>query len=387
MTMNRFGYALVLLVFVAGCVADVEEEENLNDAYSELLNSDGSADSSRCSGVVVPDQGPFGNRVAMTFDDGPSMGNTRRVMDILESHGARGTFFINGRAVAGSAQEELMREVVSRGHIIGNHTQNHKDSRTLSASSFRSEMEQTDEIIRAQGISPTFMRFPYGSANCTTADIAREMGYSAVGWHIDTGDWCYANSRGGVGYCDPATFEYVPDAYRNDIVAWSVHQARQNGGGVLLMHDVHTWSVNHLEALMTGLENAGFSFVGLDDASVFPALNGTEGPRTWIGTPCAEHETCNFFTTAGQGSCTSADPELPGFCTSICEGPCPDRYGFAPTFCVESSSPGVGLCVAQSDESNGYCADIPGTEAIMMPRFVGNSGSSAREAIVCVPAQ
>jgi peptidoglycan/xylan/chitin deacetylase (PgdA/CDA1 family) len=157
------------------------DEENLSDAYEEMLDDDGSADSARCSGVVVPDRGPFSNRIALTFDDGPSLANTPRVLEVLAAHGALGTFFISGRSVAGSAEEDLLRQMAAQGHLIGNHTQNHKDSRQLSADTFRRELEQTEQITRRLGIPSLFMRFPYGSANCTTADIAREAGYRITG--------------------------------------------------------------------------------------------------------------------------------------------------------------------------------------------------------------
>ncbi len=383
--MKRAIYLLTSILLLAGCAEEAPIEEDLSDAYEELMNDDGSADSARCSGVVVPDRGPFFNRIALTFDDGPNLANTPRVLEVLEAHGATATFFVNGRVI-GTEGGELLQQMAEAGHLIGNHTQNHKDSRTLSADGFRRELQQTDEAIRALGIEPRFMRFPYGSANCTTAGIARdEFGYRVVGWHIDTADWCFSSSTGGVGYCSPSTFAHVPDRYRGDFVGWIVSQAQSRGGGVMLMHDIQSYTASQLDSVLTALEEAGFEFVGLDDATVFPQLNGEEPSRSWIGTSCTEHETCNFYDGDRQGSCTSVDPEVPGFCTVPCEGYCPDRYGFATTFCVESSSPGVGLCVAQSAEENDYCADIPGTAPTTASRFVGSSGASEREATVCLP--
>jgi len=383
----RHGRFLVVgALLAASCAMEQYEgdEENLSDAYEEMLDADGSADSARCSGVVVPDRGPFDNRIALTFDDGPSLANTPRVLEVLAAHHALATFFINGRTV-GSAEADMLRQMAAQGHLIGNHTQSHKDSRQLSADAFRRELEQTDQVIRGLGIPPTFMRFPYGSASCTTADIAREAGYRITGWHIDTADWCFSNPRGGVGYCHPDTFAYVPDRYRSDFVGWIVYQAQQNGGGVMLMHDIQSYTASQLDAVLTALEQAGFSFVRLDDVSTFPLLNGTTPPQSWIGTPCSDQSVCAFGAGADRlGSCTSSDPEVPGFCTMTCEGYCPDRHGFATTFCIESATPGVGMCAAWSDELNGFCALIPGTTAQVRPRFIGSSGASASEAMVCV---
>lgn len=104
--------------------------------------------------------------------------------------------------------------------------------------------------------------------------------------------------------------------------------------------------------------------------------------RAFIGDPCGCASDCSFWVGGQRGSCHEA-----GFCTLPCEGGCPDLAGESPTFCVEDPyNLGVGTCMAQASEENGHCADLPQTLDVQRPRFIGNSNSLEREALVCAPA-
>lgn len=380
---------LTYALLISGCATeDVEFEEDLTDAWEELMSDDGSADSSRCSGVRVPDRGPFNHRVALTFDDGPDLTDTPRVLEVLAAHGVTATFFINGKNVYSDAHWDLLREMVAAGHIIGNHTTNHPNSTEISLSRFDTEVANTHSVIEELDIpaEQRFFRFPFGSANCGTVDAVHGYGYNVVGWHIDTADWCFQSSTGGVGYCSPSTFRYVPDSYRSDYVGFTLSQARSNGGGVLLMHDIHSFTASNLDAVLTALENDGFEFVGLDDVTTFPLLNGVEPEaQPWVGTPCTSDDDCSFSYGDRTGFCAMWD-ETNGFCSLDCEGTCPDRYGHATTFCVTDwNDESLGLCASKSEDENSYCGDLPGTEPTEADRFIGTSGASAATATVCLP--
>jgi peptidoglycan-N-acetylglucosamine deacetylase len=61
--------------------------------------------------------------VALTFDDGPDPATTRRLLDVLSRHGISATFFVTG--LRASAHRDLVREILSRGHTLGNHSYSH----------------------------------------------------------------------------------------------------------------------------------------------------------------------------------------------------------------------------------------------------------------------
>ena len=394
--MARAGWLVVLVAAAAGCMGGEEAaedelpfEEDLNAAYEEQQVG---GPTSRCSGVVIPDRGPFDKRIALTFDDGPNLSTTPEVLDILRRHDAKATFFVLGSAVTGEAHRELLRRMVREGHIVGNHTRTHVNSTAVSLSTFRSEVNRTRQVLEEVGIQPWFFRFPYGSANCSTVDVVNEYGYRHVGWHIDTADWCFASATGGVGYCAPQTFRYVPTEYRRDYIGYTLSQARSTSGGVLLMHDVHRFTVNHLDELLTRLEEEGFRIVSLGDVHAFPRLNGQEPPPAestpWVGTPCSSDAQCGYAYGTRNGYChtfAAAAGEIRGFCALSCAGYCPDHEGAAPTFCVELDNPGVGECVSKAATVNEQCAAIPGTVKAERDRFIGDSSAPANTATVCVP--
>ena len=60
---------------------------------------------------------------------------------------------------------------------------------------------------------------------------------------------------------------------RNDMQAYVLSQVRATGGGVILFHDIHQNTADHLDAILTALEAEGVTFVRLDDSAVFPKLN------------------------------------------------------------------------------------------------------------------
>ena len=68
-----------------------------------------------------------------------------------------------------------------------------------------------------------------------------------------------------------------------------------------------------------------------------------------------------------------------GVCTMPCEGTCLDRDGAATTFCAEVD-PGAGQCIGRADPINLWCDLVPGTEARLFSRFVGDSGVSGSAA-------
>lgn len=106
-------------------------------------------------------------------------------------------------------------------------------------------------------------------------------------------------------------------------------------------------------------------------------------PAAFIGTPCVVDEDCDGLD---QGRCT-ANESGQGFCSIACDGYCPDREGFATTFCVDGrlieDSESGGLCVSRAAWENTRCSDIPGTEVEGAARF----GDPEVLRDVCLPVE
>lgn len=381
--------SLLSLSVFGACATGDDHDPALEAAYYEeayeTLMGD-RADNPACSGIRVPDRSGFDRRVALTFDDGPNLTTTPKVVEILRRRGIPATFLMNGKNLRSSAAQELARSIDEDPlFIIGSHSQNHPNFATLSQTTAASEIDKTTALLEEAGAMPKYFRFPYGSATCTTAGMVRDRGYRILGWHIDTADWCF---QSGGGTCRRSTFQYVDDAYRSDIAAWTLKQIRSNNGGIVLFHDVHSNTVANLEKILDAIEDAGFTFTNVDDVDTFPLLNGQtptpEAPRPFVGTPCTTDAECGFTSGTNAGFCFTAG----GFCTVQCEGYCADRAGFAPTFCIEdvNAETARGICAPVAGALNQQCAALPSTTAQTLPRFVGSTSAMPSERLVCAAA-
>jgi peptidoglycan-N-acetylglucosamine deacetylase len=124
--------------------------------------------------------------VALTFDDGPS-GYTSSVINVLDQHHAKGTFFVIGQEIGG--RHEVMRRALRHGHEIGNHTMHHGMLPPTS------DLRATSSLIdHATGFSPCEFRPPGGAINLAVARGARSLGMTTVVWDVDTRDWTGASS-------------------------------------------------------------------------------------------------------------------------------------------------------------------------------------------------
>lgn len=398
-TLTLLGASLTLLASACGEDHDHSDATAADTAIWEQIHeerSSGKADGGvECSGVIVPDQGNFNGRVTLTFDDGPNPETTPQVLDTLKAEGIQATFFINGRRVNSEASQALLQRILDEGHILANHSQSHSNFRELSLDSARTQVQKTDDIIAASGETRRYFRFPYGSSNCSTASMVRgDFGYAITGWHIDSADWCYASSTGGVGHCAASTFRWVPDQYRDDMVGYTLSQVRQNNGGILLFHDIHQNTANKLPSIIEGLRAGGYTFTNVDDVATYPKLNGVTPP--FVGDLCAQDQDCAFVASGQEGQCLAFNSEVTGedgasqiesfgFCTLKCQGFCPDSSGKAPTFCASLDEGATGNCLSKAGTRNEDCAAIPGTVAKEVERHIGDSSAAPSSAVVCYP--
>src|SRR4051794_32581637 len=134
--------------------------------------------------------------ILLTFDDGPSIDKTPKILDILDQHGIKAVFFVNGwhfqgdRAAAEKARE-VLRETQRRGHAIGNHTVHHYFlCGHVYIKQAWQEIEENAKLIEdAIGVRPDLFRTPYG-AHCKPLNaILAGLGIKPTGWDIDPQDW------------------------------------------------------------------------------------------------------------------------------------------------------------------------------------------------------
>lgn len=126
----------------------------------------------------------------------------------------------------------------------------------------------------------------------------------------------------------------------------------------------------------------GTSTIAGDDVKLHLGIGDavTPAPRqTFIGSPCSSNADCTFSDEATCRAFAGAD----GYCVIPCQGYCPDRAGFATTFCVGDDRNDSGQCVPKAHTANGYCESYEGVTPQDVERFIGASSASAATAAVC----
>ncbi len=183
---------------------------------------------------------PSRKMVAITLDDGPHGTNTQKILDILDAHSARATFFMLGQNVVNN--EGVVKDVYSRGNEIGIHTWSHPQLTSLSESSIKSQVEQTsDAIYNVTGYRPTLVRPPYGSFNKVVKDTLKD--YSLILWNIDSLDW---KSRD-----------------ENQIVPLVMNDVQD--GDIILLHDIHSTTVPAVDKIVSELDKKGYQMVTVSE--------------------------------------------------------------------------------------------------------------------------
>lgn len=155
------------------------------------------------------------NKVALTFDDGPSEEFTPLILDILAEYQVPATFFMVGSHV--ERLPDVAKRIVEDGHTIGNHTQNHRNIPTLSTMDLHREIvEATANIFEATGVYPSYIRPPRGMYDDRLRRLSKLLGQEIVLWSISTRDWRYG-----------VTPSYIVRFVDNKV----------RGGDIILFHD------------------------------------------------------------------------------------------------------------------------------------------------------
>ena len=157
---------------------------------------------------------PGSKLLALTYDDGPNDPYTRAMLDVLERHQVKATFFLIGRFVR--QRPDIARAVVEAGHAIGSHTWDHPNLVYASRGELRHQLEKTrNAILDATGVETSLFRPPWGARRPATLRTVRAFGLEPVMWSVTCYDWKVSSA--------------------DEIVAYAERQIR--GGDVILLHD------------------------------------------------------------------------------------------------------------------------------------------------------
>lgn len=128
---------------------------------------------------------PCGTEVWITLDDGPDPGTTPALLEVLDRHSARATFFLVGRKIR--RHPELARQILAAGHQIGNHTETHPQFGfwRLGPFALKKEVAGFEEVCAAAGLPcPALFRAPAGMKNPFLHPNLIARGLVLVAWSV-----------------------------------------------------------------------------------------------------------------------------------------------------------------------------------------------------------
>lgn len=126
--------------------------------------------------------------IAISFDDGPAVGYTKEILEVLKKENVKAAFFCIGSRIAGN--EEILKQVYAEGHLIGNHSYSHHFWFDMySSKKMQADLALMDEEVkRVIAVKPKLFRPPYGVTNPNVKKAIIHGGYTPVGWSVRSMD-------------------------------------------------------------------------------------------------------------------------------------------------------------------------------------------------------
>ena len=179
-------------------------------------------------------------KITLTFDQGYENGYTAKILDTLKEKNVKAIFFL----VQDYAERnpELVRRMIDEGHIIANHSVNHKSMPTLAPDSARGEiMGMHDHIKENFGVEMTLFRPPMGEFSEQSLAVTSDCGYKTMLWSFAYADWDVDDQP------DPAeSLEKLKNA--------------AHPGAIYLLHSVSATNAQILPDLIDAIRAEGFEF-------------------------------------------------------------------------------------------------------------------------------
>lgn len=195
-------------------------------------------------GRVLTRQRGVKRRIALSFDDGPHPQNTPRILDILDAGGAVATFFVQGKSA--EKHPALVREIVARGHQIGNHGYLHLDARRTGLRAYVADTKHAQDILEnilGRRIERIF-RPPYGNITGPSFLALIWQGFRFVFWSVDSRDSFIRETPALTAYIDSLPID---------------------GGDILLLHEDYAHTVESLPHIVRILRERTFEFSRVGD--------------------------------------------------------------------------------------------------------------------------
>lgn len=181
-------------------------------------------------------------RIAITFDAAWGNEDTGELIDILQKHNAKATFFIVGNWA--ERFPESVRALYDAGHIIANHSYSHKAFSECDRNEIKTEIGECNRVLEDITGSPvTLIRAPSGDYTDKSLEVCNEMGMTMIQWDVDSLDYT------------KISVEEIVDRVIKGV----------DKGSIVLFHNGVENTAEALDIILTQLKKDGYEFVSVND--------------------------------------------------------------------------------------------------------------------------
>lgn len=181
------------------------------------------------------------NKISISFDAAWGGDKTLGILDLLDEYNIKTTFFLVD--IWTQKYPELVKEIVARGHEIGNHSTSHPQMSKLNETQIAKELNtQADNVLAIAGVRPVLFRPPYGDYNNRVITTARAQGFVPIQWSVDSLDW---KNRGAQEIINRAT--------------------KVKSGDIVLFHNDSQYILDALPAVLQYYAENGYSVVPISE--------------------------------------------------------------------------------------------------------------------------
>lgn len=179
-------------------------------------------------------------KVALSFDAAWGAEDFPRIMEILDKHKVKVTFFMTGGWV--ESYPDCVKELAERGHDLGNHSEHHYDMTKLSKAEQTQElMDVHQKVKELTGYEMFLFRPPYGAYDNAVVLNAYQQKYYPIQWSVDSLDW--------------------KDYGADSIIRTVCNHKALGPGAIILCHNGAKYTAEALDAMLTNLEEQGYEIV------------------------------------------------------------------------------------------------------------------------------
>ncbi len=180
-----------------------------------------------------------GHAIYLTFDDGPCPETTPKILNILQKHNVKATFFCVGDNIV--KHPELFAQIKSEGHQVGNHTMHHSKGFYTNTNDYINEIDECAALV-----GNNLFRPPHGLITPRQNSMLRNKSYKIIQWDVITYDWDAKHTS-------------------NDIL--NIVKRYTQPGSIIVMHDsikAAPRTLKVLEEIIIWLKTEGYKLKILD---------------------------------------------------------------------------------------------------------------------------